>query len=258
MPCQAIFYLDQMLKLIEGGYGNLVKKVAGDNIDIRRRHSVISIDRSKSNEEQQVLQVVVTVERTNDDGTKCQKRFIARKGCIVTLPLGVLQQSTPLGPEFVPPLPEELMGAIGRLALCVMNKVEILFPRRWWPKDTSGLAIASEYTSDTASGDDFHLGNMPWAHWVVEEDDPAILVCYATGVFAERIETMTDEDVQSEALNALRDAFDSAKGFTSIPNPVKINVTKWRSDPFARGSWTFFKAGTKGIPDVFFMNFRND
>ena len=37
---------------------------------------------------------------------------------------------------------------------------------------------------------------------------------------------------------------------TEIPDPTRINVTKWRSDPNACGSWTVFNAGSRGMKDV--------
>jgi monoamine oxidase len=230
-----------------GGYGNLVKKLAEcAPIDIRLEHRVVLVERLNANDQSKV---VVTVECTDRDESKYQRRFIACIGCIITLPLGVLQQSTTLAPIFVPPLPDELMGAIDRLALCLMNKIEISFPHRWWPEGTGELNFASVMRS----GDLCALGNMPWSWWMVEEDEPAILVCYATGVFAERIETMSEEDIQTEAIDTLRVALleDSPLlGISNIPDPVRVNVTKWRSDPFARGSWTYFKAGSMGMSDV--------
>lgn len=248
---------------VAGGYGKLVQTLATSvSMDIRFGHRVLSIDRTSSVEQlrDDNPQGVVVVCEAEEEGSKSEKRFVARLGCIVTLPLGVLQSSVAnpkvRGPVFVPPLPGMLLGAIDRLGVCLMNKIEMLFPSQWWPDGTGFLTIASE----NGNANDFPLGNMPWSHWIVEEDDPPILVCYATGVFAERIETMTNEEIETEGVEALRLAFlddvmdndhcNTTHGIAYIPDPVRTHVTRWRSDPFARGSWTVFKAGTKGMEDV--------
>jgi len=245
---------------VAGGYGKLVQTLATSvPIDIRCGHRVVSIDRTSSLEHHNGNPQGGVVVCTEEDGSNSKKRFVARLGCIVALPLGVLQPSVdnPLvrDPVFIPPLPESLLGAVDRLAMCLMNKIEVLFPSRWWPDGIGSLTIASENGN---ASNDFPLDDMPWSHWIVEDDDPSLLVCYATGVFAERIETMSNEDVEREGVEALRHAFlDNEQGgssngthITSIPDPVRTHVTKWRSDPFARGSWTFFKAGTRGMKDV--------
>ena len=269
---------------VEGGYGHLVETLA-DPLDIRFGIEATTIDKTKSQDG------VIVHCKTDDSDDPVSKTFTAKVGCIITVPLGVLKKDNL---HFIPPLPDNLSGAIGRLGMCLMNKIEILFPYQWWPDGVGELLIASENTASI-----FTLCDMPYAQFIVEEDEPAILVCYSTGMFAEQIEQKSNEEIKRDAVEALRVAFldngepnritrgivhknkgnddgslsssssssssssesstssssDSSstkvmQPITEIPDPTRINVTKWRSDPNACGSWTVFNAGSRGMKDV--------
>ena len=221
---------------VESGHGNLIKKLA-EPLDVRYGLEAINIDSTRSQG------VVVNCKVNGEDESKT-KRFIAKLGCIVAVPLGVLKRDSI---QFKPPLPDSLQRSIRRLEMALMNKIEIFFPYQWWPDGVGSLSIATESTSS-----DSPLCNMPFSHFIVEDDSPAILVCYATGMFADRIEHMTNEDVIKETVEALRVAFvddgnqqqSSGTGIIEIPDPVKLNVTKWGSDKYSLGSWTVFNAGS--------------
>lgn len=230
---------------VAGGYGKLVQRIATSGVPSSSSSTSKTMDIRYNQHATSVVQtsdgIIVSA---NGPGGQVH-RHTARLGCISAVPLGVLQHHG--GLIFDPPLPERLTSSLSRLAMCLMNKIEILFPSRWWPEGSGTLNVAS-YAS---AGSDFPLGDIPWAEWIVENDDPAILVCYATGAFAEHIEAMTNEEVQNQAVEALKRAFmHNDSRIVSIPNPVCTNVTRWRSDPLSRGSWTFFQAGTKGMADV--------
>lgn len=183
-------------------------------------------------------------------GKDCE--YIAQVGCICAVPLGVLQQQQNL--VFDPPLPDQLSSSLSRLSMFHMTKIEMLFPARWWPKGTGALDVSS-YTLDTSlekKADHQHIhGDIPWAKWIVELDDPAIIVCYATGDFSEQVETLTNDDVQSQAIEALRNAFVyQGSNISSIPDPVQTYCSRWNSDPRSRGSWTIAPASKEGLEDV--------
>jgi monoamine oxidase len=222
---------------VDGGYGKILSTLATP-LDIRFGHCVDRIDRDSC-----TVQCIVA------GGSKT---FVAKQGIIVTVPLGVLQDSRLV---FDPPLPVSIRQSIDSLKLGLMNKIEMLFPIQWWPDDIQTLSIASV---NAPSQNSTPLGDIPFCHWIVESDSPAVLVCYTSGEFAERIEGMSNEDIQRDAIHALRLAFEgdnkcSSTGnndILSVPDPLRTHVTRWRSDRYSRGSWTFFGAGSRGVKDL--------
>jgi len=242
--------LDGKNAVVEGGHGNLIKKLA-EPLDVRYGLEAINIDRTRSQG------VVVNCKVNGEDVESTPKTFIVKLGCIVAVPLGVLKRDRI---QFKPPLPDSLQRSISRLEMALMNKIEFFYPYQWWPDGVGSLSIATENTSS-----DFPLCNMPFSHFIVEDDSPAILVCYATGMFADRIEHMTNEDVIKETVEALRIAFlddgkqeQSGTGIIEIPDPVTVNVTKWGTDNYCFGSWTVFNAGSS-MEDVHeFQRFNSE
>eukprot|EP00927_Polykrikos_kofoidii_P055232 TRINITY_DN49517_c0_g1_i1.p1 TRINITY_DN49517_c0_g1~~TRINITY_DN49517_c0_g1_i1.p1 ORF type:complete len:695 (-),score=43.30 TRINITY_DN49517_c0_g1_i1:57-2141(-) len=241
--------------VVVGGYGKLVRAlVSGPTpIDIRYNQHATSVCTASGGPG---ATVSATAFSTVPSEESRMLTYRARLGCICAVPLGVLQSATI---EFNPPLPEGLTLSLNRMGMCLMNKIELLFPAQWWPNRIGSLTVASSSSSSLSlsmssgnagnKSDTFVLGDMPWAHWIVESDN--VLVCYATGAFAERVETMTDTEVQREAVEVLRRAFAATDScIRDIPDAVRAHVTRWRSDPWSRGSWTFYKAGTRGVEDV--------
>ena len=222
---------------VDGGYGNILSTLT-TLLDVRFGHCVDRIDRDSC-----------TVQCNVAGGSKT---FVAKQGIIVTVPLGVLQDSRLV---FDPPLPVSIRQSIDSLKLGLMNKIEMLFPIQWWPDDIQTLSIASVNAPSPKSTP---LGDIPFCHWIVESDSPSVLVCYTSGEFAERIEGMSNEDIQRDAIHALRLAFEGNNkcssscnnDILSIPDPLRTHVTRWRSDRYSRGSWTFFGAGSRGVKDL--------
>ena len=218
---------------VECGYGGLIARLA-EPVDVRLGHEVTRVD-GRTDEDSFRVHCVTS------EGPRV---FVARR-VIVALPLGVLKEAISSSSFFDPPLPDRVAGPISRLEMCLMNKIELHFPRRWWPPGLAGLNIATR--ADDLAGD------HPWSHWVVESDEadgdgPAVIVCYASGRFAERVERMSDDEAAGEATELLRLAYGEEYG--GVPDPAAVNVTRWRSDRHARGSWTIFNAGSRGVEDV--------
>lgn len=56
------------------------------------------------------------------------------------------------------------------------------------------------------------------------------------GPYATTIESMSDADIAAEATSTLRAMF----GAAHVPDPIGCAHSQWGSDPFARGSWSYF------------------
>lgn len=234
------------------GYGRLVTMLATLEVPTTNNDPSATPTNIDIRYNQQATSVVQTSEgiRVRAVGTGgVNHRYIAQS-CICAAPLGVLQQQQNLA--FVPPLPDHVALPLNRLSMGLMNKIEVLFPARWWPRGAGVLDVAS-YSLDDALDKTAGLqpGDIPWSQWIVERDDPAIIVCYVVGEIAERIETMSNDEVQAQAVEALRSAFVyDGSNVASIPDPVRTYCTKWQSDPHSRGSWTLAPASTEGMKDV--------
>merc|ERR1712151_18463 len=115
-----------------------------------------------------------------------------------------------------------------------MNKVAITWPKRWWAgaAHLRSLAIASAHSTPASH---------PWPWFISPANAPNTLICLVTGAFAERIEDMKNDAIANEVIAVLKRAFPTRV----IPAPSHVRVTRWRRDPFARGSWTYFAVGSR-------------
>ncbi|HBO7171440.1 TPA: NAD(P)-binding protein [Pseudomonas aeruginosa] len=142
---------------------------------------------------------------------------------IVTLPLGVLKEDLVM---FSPALPSQKKDAIHRLGMGTYNKVLLMFPEVFWGQ----ASIVSH----------LHTRNGLWSNWYALNKymKKPVLCALQGGTPALLLEKMSDQDIREDAMAHLRMLFGS-----SIPSPIEIRVTRWNSDPFARGSYSFPKVG---------------
>ena len=155
--------------------------------------------------------------------TTSQGEFRADRA-VVTLPLGVLKHG---GIEFDPPLPEEKRDAIEKLGMGVLNKTYLQFEEAFWPKELGMFNYIS-----TEKGE--------WAEWFNMEYyiDQPILLGFNAAHYGRAIESRTDEEIVTAAMDVLRTIYGS-----EIPEPEAWQITRWASDPFAYGSYSFAAVG---------------
>lgn len=238
------------------GYGGLVQRLAYPllkNNAIRLEQEVISIE-TMEDDNQQGPKVVVRYQSTGNENGEIQK--IQASACIIALPLGVLRAATTKHDAssngsiiFNPELPPPLVKSIQSLGIAVRNKIELLFPTRWWPETIGRITLACTHLDQTPT---YH----PYSTFIVEStsdsqnDDsndnanPNILVCYVAGEFAKETEQKTNEQIQEECMAVLREADLIAEDQPPIPDPIGLHVTGWLQDQYSRGSWTFYGKGS--------------
>jgi monoamine oxidase len=56
--------------------------------------------------------------------------------------------------------------------------------------------------------------------------------------FARHVETWTNEQIVARVMDILRKIYGKNR---QIPDPVNFHITRWGSDPYARGSYSFMK-----------------
>lgn len=190
--------------LFPGGYVQIANVLAA-GLDIRLEHIVDHIDYSDG------------VEVSTDHGT-----FTADYA-IVTLPLGVLKRGSV---TFDPPLPEDKQGAIDRLGMGLMNKLFLRFSDVFWDADYEMFDYVSE--------------DGRWQSWYDFSNvvDEPVLLGFNAGRRGLEVESLSDEDTVADAMRTLRIIFPDA------PDPIDWVLSRWASDPFAGGSYSYARVGS--------------
>ncbi|BAQ60798.1 amine oxidase [Geminocystis sp. NIES-3708] len=144
---------------------------------------------------------------------------------IVTLPLGVLQKNIV---KFSPSLPTNKIKAINSLGMGILNKLYLRFPSRFWTKNYDWIEHISPKKGQ-------------WSEWVNLESalKIPILLGFNAGKFGNEIEFWKDEKIVEDAMKTLRSIFGN-----SIPNPQDYQLTRWNSDPFTFGSYSYYATGS--------------
>jgi predicted NAD/FAD-dependent oxidoreductase len=146
---------------------------------------------------------------------------------VVTAPLGVLKRGVI---EFVPALPERKRAALDAIGMGVLNKLALRFPRWFWPEEAEWLGYMSARKG-------------VWAEWfnLGKHAGRPVLVGYNAGAYGRQVEALSDAAMTAEALRTLRTMFGPG-----VPEPEAVQASRWASDPFAFGSYTYLRPGAKG------------
>ncbi len=194
--------------LFPQGYGQITRRLA-EGLKIKLSHKVSKIE---WDERQGVV--------VDTNGGRCEADF-----AVVTLPLGVLQRR---GVEFVPALPQSKRDAIGRMGMGLLNKTYLRFPRQFWPAKADWLGFVSETKGH-------------WSEYlnVAKFLGQPVLLGFNAATFARQVEKQTDEETIVGMVAALRAMFGR-----KVPDPTDAVITRWASDPFSCGSYSFLKTGS--------------
>lgn len=152
-----------------------------------------------------------------------------------TLPLGVMKQAVQGNPnlpntvQFIPPLPEWKVSSIQRLGFGNLNKVVLCFDRIFWDPNAN---LFGHVGSTTASrGELFLFWNLYRA---------PVLLALVAGEAAAIMENVSDDVIVGRCLAVLKGIFGS------VPQPRETVVTRWRADPWSRGSYSYVATGSSG------------
>ena len=185
-----------------GGYGQILDALV-PGLDIRCADAVTSIDHADS-------PIIVT---TASGATH------EASAVIVTLPLGVLKEGTV---SFHPPLPAPKQRAIELLGMGVLNKTCLLFDEVFWDEDAEIIG---------------YVGPVPgqWAETLnlYPATGLPLLMMFNAASVATELERLSDSDTVAQAVAALTEMHGS------IPQPRDTRVTRWSSDPWSRGAYSY-------------------
>lgn len=146
---------------------------------------------------------------------------------VVTLPLGVLNSAAV---QFDPALPADKLTAIDSLGMGVFDKCYLRFPEVFWP-DTDWMTYVP--------GPE-HYGE--WEQWLnlARATGQPILLGFNAAGFGRALEKLGDSEIVAGAMRTLRTVFGP-----DIPDPLDHQITRWSADPYARGSYSFNKIGSR-------------
>ncbi|PXF48082.1 Lysine-specific histone demethylase 1-like [Gracilariopsis chorda] len=162
------------------------------------------------------------------------------ESCIVTVPLGILQNGDI---SFVPKLPQRKRTAINSIGFGVVDKIVMEFERPFW--------ISKRY--ETHDSDKGELDGPDQIGRVSKDQGvfsffislwrcvgAPILIAVTSGKFAEFIEQSKDSEVLDMALAALDEMFPDRHSSKLVSH----TVTRWKADQFSRGSYSYPRVGT--------------
>ena len=165
---------------------------------------------------------VTVVCQTGANGER--RRFEADK-LVLTVPLGVLKAGSI---QFNPPLPAAKQAAIQRLGMGTLNKCCLRFARPFWPTDVDWLGQIEPGPGD-------------WMEWVslAKPLRQPVLIGFHAGPSAVALEALDDAAVVASALASLRRLYGPG-----IPEPIGVQISRWRADPFSGGAYSFNALGS--------------
>ena len=144
---------------------------------------------------------------------------------VVTLPIGVLQAGSV---TFSPTLPKAKRRAIRAIGAGLANKVVLRFAEPFWDPAAEYIGFASAES-----------GRFPiWTN-LQPVAGQSVLSLWSHGNSARALEEMSDQLTVEAALDALRAVYGSA-----VTEPTHHMVTRWGSDPFARGAYSNLPVGS--------------
>lgn len=211
-------------------------------IDYNRRTTMLPFSGS-GGRGRKFIELSDTCSVSSQDGNQIVKSDFV----VSAVPLGVLkaaaqneQGAVDSGLTFQPPLPFLKRDAINSVGFGLLNKVYLQFPFPFWRKKE---LLEPKYAQfGNASGVNPHHYMFLDVGITLEQSasSPAILMSMISGQEATRCERLSDKSLVEQIMDTLRALFSTIE----IPHPIAFKVTRWGSDEFSRGCYTFLTPGT--------------
>jgi monoamine oxidase len=165
--------------------------------------------------------------------------------CIVTLPLGVLQQANREGDVHFDPEPEALTHA-RRLAMGAAERFTMVFSERWWERS---LRLKPKALRDMSFL--FTSQRTPPVWWTLHPEPEALpkLTGWAGGPRAAQLAGRSADELGRAACGELAEVF-------ALPEQMirgalmATHRHDWSLDPFSRGAYSYVAAGALDAPQA--------
>lgn len=149
---------------------------------------------------------------------------------VITVPLGVLKRGDI---EFVPGLPKEKRTAIAKLKMGVLNKTYFRFPTAFWQTEDEPVGFIGNIGPRTST-------QIPEYYTVDQAVGRPILFGFTAGAQARRFEHLDLNTISAATMTSFRKIYGS-----SVPEPEAVTQTRWSSDPYSYGAYSFIPLGAK-------------
>lgn len=215
---------------------------SGSHLTVRNGYSCVPVALSEgldiklNTTVRQIRCTTTGVEVTTSNAKNNSNQQVLKGDAVMcTLPLGVMKECVRGGGinsvQFVPALPDWKAAAIQRMGFGNLNKVVLCFDRIFWDPNAN---LFGHVGSTTASrGELFLFWNLYKA---------PVLLALVAGEAAAIMENVSDDVIVGRSIAVLKGIF----GNNAVPQPKETLVTRWRADPWARGSYSFVAAGSSG------------
>ncbi|KAE8350496.1 lysine-specific histone demethylase Aof2 [Aspergillus coremiiformis] len=157
---------------------------------------------------------------------------------VFTGSLGVLKHQSI---QFEPSLPEWKHGAIDRLGFGVMNKVILVFEQPFWDTERDMFGLLREPSKQNSIIQKDYVANRGrfYLFWnCLKTTGLPVLIALMAGDAALQAECTPDDEIIAEVTSQLRNVFKH----TSVPDPLETIITRWNSDRFTKGSYSYVAA----------------
>jgi len=162
---------------------------------------------------------------------------------IVTVPLGVLQSNSISFNPTIQSVSSAKKTAINQTGMGLLNHIYLQFPDG--TLQAAGLhtvdvlyKVPNNYSTQTFPAPGRGITEISLWKRIRGLD---VVGGEASGSYAAYLETLTDTAIQQVLLAELR-AIWTQKGLT-LPTPIGYKISRWNSDPYAKGSYSYMKVG---------------
>ncbi|XP_030059047.1 peroxisomal N(1)-acetyl-spermine/spermidine oxidase [Microcaecilia unicolor] len=164
---------------------------------------------------------------------------------IVTVPLGYLKEHC--NTFLHPPLPSNKIQAIRKMGFGTNNKIILEFEKPFWKPDCHLINLIWEDESPLVEvrpdlQKDWFKKLIGFIVLEPPEQYGHVLCGFLAGNESEFMETLTDAEVVTSLTEVLR----RFTGNPNIPPPINILRTKWHSNVYTKGSYSYVAVGCSG------------
>ncbi|KAF1835419.1 hypothetical protein BDW02DRAFT_568020 [Decorospora gaudefroyi] len=210
-----------------GGYQQVPRGLwqCPNKLDVRFNHVIKTV---RYNTDEQEVGKAVRLECTNGEV------YVADK-VILTTPLGVLKSGSV---TFEPPLPDWKQDVIERMGFGLLNKIVLVYEKAFWEpdRDMFGLLNEAELEASMRPEDYSAKRGRFYLFWnCIKTSGRPVLVALMAGEAAHYAEATSDNQLVRE----VTDRLDAMFAPNHVPLPSEAIVTRWKKDPFARGSYSY-------------------
>ena len=213
---------------VVGGYQQLPRALwrHPEPLDVRTNKAVKSIKYSAVGS-----QGKATV--TCEDGESIEADKV-----VMAAPLGVLKEQSI---QFDPPLPQWKKDSIRRMGFGLLNKLVLVFEKPFWDTERDMFGLLRQHMTGTGNEQaDYKEGRGQfYLFWnCIDTSGLPVLIALMAGESAYYAEKASDAVLVAQCLEQLRNCF----GRSNVPQPIESVVTRWGSDRFARGTYSYVAA----------------